>query len=373
MRDELLAKAVKTMVVTDPFYGLILISLNKTWDNKIPTACVGLNGVHFQLRINENYFTSLTLNERIALLKHELLHIGFMHLTDKEVANYAMDLEINQLIKDLPEGGITLESFAELNLKPNAGTTYYYDELMKLKKSNQQKLQDLMDAAGDPNHDWKEAEALSGVEKEVIKGQLKEILNNAAETVMKNQGTVPGEFKDLLDKLNELKPAKFNWRDYLRRFVGISTKVFTKKSKRKESKRFTNMPGIKVKMRQNILFAIDTSASVNNEELKEMQNELEHLVKLGNDITIIQCDTQIRSVKKYRKNQTLEVLGRGGTDFEPVILYYNENISKYNCLIYYTDGECSRPSNPRGPMLWVLSSISKFNNDLPGKIIKLPE
>jgi predicted metal-dependent peptidase len=391
MRDEILSKAVKTMVVKDPFYGLILISLNKIWDNKIPTLCVGLNNVHFQLRINEAFFTSLTPEERVAVLKHEILHIGFMHLTeyshliDREVANYAMDLEINQLIDDLPECGITLKSFPELNLNPKAGTKYYYDELMKLRNNSKDKekgkgkgkgekdLQEMFDEAGDPNHDWKEVEDLSDVTKEVIKGQLKEILNNAAETVRKNQGTVPGEFKELLEQLNELKPSKFNWRDYIRRFTGASTKVFTKKSKRKESKRFVNMPGIKVKMRQKILFAIDTSASVNNTELMEMQNELEHLMNLGNDITVIQCDTQIRSVKEYRKKQPLEVFGRGGTDFEPVILYYNENINKYNCLIYYTDGECSRPSNPKGPMLWVISSQSSFNNNLPGKIIQLPE
>lgn len=385
-KDDILAKAVKTMILTDPFYGLLLISLNKIWDKRIPTACVGLNNVHYQLRINEDFFVSLTPEERIAILKHELLHIGFSHLidydhlTDKEIANYAMDLEINQMIENLPECGITLDSpgIKELNLQPKAGTNYYYKELLKNKKADDggggKTFQELMDMLNDPNHDWdKEMEGVSDIKKEVIKNQLKEILNNVAEQVKKNAGTIPGEFAEILEKLNKVEPAKFNWRDYVRRFVGISTKQFTKKTKRKESKRFIDNPGIKVKMRQTILFAIDTSASVSTTELKEMQNELIHLSNLGNDIVIIQCDTQIRSVKNYSKNKDLEVHGRGGTSFEPVIMYYNENISKYNCLIYYTDGEASRPSDPKGPVLWVLSSRSAFNNNLPGRVIKLPE
>jgi predicted metal-dependent peptidase len=390
MRQELLAKAIKTMILNDPFYGLFLVALNKSWDDKIPTMCVGKNGMHFMLKINEDFFNTLTLEERVAVLKHELLHIGFMHLTDYEhlsnrrIANYAMDLEINQLIKDLPESALTLDTFSELDLEPKAGTKYYYDQLMKKldeekdqneneeNENEKQSLSDLLDSLDDPNHDWGDIKDLSPIEKDIMKNQLKEILNSVAETVKKSQGNVPGEFKELLEQLNALKPSKFNWREYIRRFTGVSTKVYSKKSKRKESKRFTGMPGIKVKMRQKILFAIDTSASVNNTELLEMQNELEHLVNLGNDITIIQCDTQIRNVHPYRRKQPLEVYGRGGTDFEPVITYYNENINQYNCLIYYTDGECNRPSDPKGPMLWVISSQSAFNNNLPGKTIKLP-
>ena len=47
-----------------------------------------------------------------------------------------MDLEINQMIDDkyLPEGGMKLEMFAELNLDSRAGTRYYYEKLMEAKE-----------------------------------------------------------------------------------------------------------------------------------------------------------------------------------------------------------------------------------------------
>jgi predicted metal-dependent peptidase len=46
-------------------------------------------------------------------------------------------------------------------------------------------------------------------------------------------------------------------------------------------------------------------------------------------------------------------------------------MNNISCLIYFTDGEAPAPINAKGPMLWVLSSTSKDNNELPGAVIKL--
>ena len=76
---------------------MFLIMLNKRWNEKIPTAGVSLNGINYQIDINSEFWQSLKLNTQRGLLKHEVLHIGFFHLTDynhltnKEVANIAMD------------------------------------------------------------------------------------------------------------------------------------------------------------------------------------------------------------------------------------------------------------------------------------------
>jgi predicted metal-dependent peptidase len=67
----------------------------------------------------------------------------------------------------------------------------------------------------------------------------------------------------------------------------------------------------------------------------------------------------------------MEVQGRGGTEFDPVLEYFNENLKKYTSLVYFTDGECSTSVRPKGNILWVLSEQSYMNNDLPGKVIKL--
>jgi predicted metal-dependent peptidase len=51
----------------------------------------------------------------------------------------------------------------------------------------------------------------------------------------KKRGTVPGEIEGLLT-IEEIVAPKFDWRGYMRRFTGVSTKVFTKKIRRKENR-----------------------------------------------------------------------------------------------------------------------------------------
>jgi predicted metal-dependent peptidase len=124
-------------------------------------------------------------------------------------------------------------------------------------------------------------------------------------------------------------------------------------------------------MKQHMLLAIDTSGSVSNDELLEFMNEIHHIYKAGVDITIVQCDTKINSIKPYTGKSEMNIHGRGGTEFDPVLEYYNENLKKYTSLVYFTDGECSTSVRPKNNVLWVLSERSYMNNDLPGKVIKL--
>lgn len=97
-REDSLAKTSKDLMLKEPYYGFFLIMLNKVWNNKIvPTAGVSKNNINYQLTINEDFWTSLSEDHRLGLLKHELLHIAFGHLTmyfkfsDKKLANIAMD------------------------------------------------------------------------------------------------------------------------------------------------------------------------------------------------------------------------------------------------------------------------------------------
>ena len=124
-------------------------------------------------------------------------------------------------------------------------------------------------------------------------------------------------------------------------------------------------------MRQHMLLGIDTSGSVSDRELIEFMGEIHHIYKCGVDITIVQCDTEIKSIDPYKGDKNMIVKGRGGTYFDPVIEYFNANLRKYTSLVYFTDGEATAYVKPKGHTLWVLSEQSHLNNDLPGKVIKL--
>jgi predicted metal-dependent peptidase len=394
-KQESLAKASKELMLKEPFYGLFLIGLNKLWSKRVPTAGVSKHNINFQLAINEEFWESLSPEHHIGLLKHELLHIAFFHLTmhddfaDKKLANVAMDLEINQYIDKmyLPDGGCTIdnEMFAPMNLPPKAGCRVYYDLLQQqLDQGNgTSDFEKMMKAMGQgqptygdgnpvPDHStWDEFNDLSEAEKKLVQKQVEHQLKEIAEQVEKSRGHVPGELKGLLDKLNSKEPPKFDWKAYLRRFTGGSQKVFTKKLRRKFNKRFEDNPGLKIKHRKHILVAVDTSGSVSDKEVQEFFHEIGHINKTGAEITVVQCDTHIRHIGPYKAGDKIEIHGRGGTYFDPVLELYNDSQDKYTCLIYLTDGECDCSVKPRGKMLWVISTRGSINKDLPGPQIKL--
>lgn len=306
-------------------------------------------------------------------------------------------LEINQFINKnmLPEGGMTLDLFPELNLEPNQGTNYYYEKLQKAanNKGTCPNLDEMMDAMSQgqmtvtvskgkggniqvevnlPDHStWEEFDKLPEATKKLIQQQTGHILKEVADQVQKSRGTIPGEFAEILEKLNEVEEAKFDWKGFLRRFVGGSTEVETKRTKRKENYRFEDSPGIKTYEKRRILVGIDTSGSVSTKELKEFMNELYHVHKTGTAITVVQCDTAISHIGKFNINEDMHIHGRGGTSFEPVCDYYNEHHKDYSCLVYFTDGESSAPDKCRGPVLWVISTNGTMNEELKGVQIQL--
>ena len=377
--SESLAKISKTLLLEQPFYGLFLISLNKVWREDLPTAGVSINGINQQLAINPEFWNSLNDNVKKGILIHELMHIAFNHLItrsnydDKKLFNIAADLEINQYIdRDwLPEEGIFLDTFPTLSLPIKAGTNAYYKLLQQAHEDGTSpELDDLM-AQGDMHFTWGEGgEELSESEKKLIQKQIEHQLVGIAETC-KAQGNIPGHFSELIDRLFHVEPAKFDWRGYLRRFAGNSNKIYTKKTRRKPNKRYNGNPALKIKTRNHVLLAIDTSGSVNKSELEEFISEMHHIYKTGSEITVIQCDTVLYNPEPFNPRKEFKIQGRGGTSFQPVIDHFNSARNRYTSIIYFTDGEACPPYNVRCKILWVHSSVSNINEDLPGLKIKL--
>jgi len=382
--QDKLARACKSLILREPFYGLFLIGLNKKIRKDVPTAGVSKNGIGIQLSINPDFFMKLPDEHQIGLLKHELLHVSFGHLmmrdlySDKKLFNIAADLEINQYIDRsmLPDGGLTLDSFSELKLPKKAGTKKYYDLLLQECKDNPcpslQSILDQMD--GDSQYDhktWDEFEDLTEAEKKLVQKQIEHQLKETAEQTVKRRGTIPGELAELIERLQTIIPPSFDWKGYLRRFVGNSVFTFTKKLRRKFNKRYTDNPGLKIKHKNHILIGVDTSGSVNTEELKHFMSEMHHVQKTGHQITVAQCDTGISDISPFNKNKDWEIKGRGGTCFQPVIDHYNEKRGYYTALIYLTDGEAPAPEDCPKNTLWVLSAQSNWTDHLPGLTIQL--
>jgi predicted metal-dependent peptidase len=406
-----IAKYSKTLMFKEPFYGLFLIGLNKKLNKNIGTACVCKENINMSLMINPEFWVEQDENTKVGILKHELLHIAFHHLEnldsygEKELLNIAADIEINQFIEKEWKGktwnGLEIDKkpFKELNLPKKAGTRVYYDLLYKEAKDNPngdvaKLLGALKDAAnngtgstikvklGDGtemdvpcSHEmWKEFEGMSEADKKLLGKQIDHQLKEVANTINKSRGTIPAEMVEYINGLFEVVEAVIDWKAYLRRFNGMATKVYTKKTRRKLNKRFAGNPALKIKQRKNTLVAIDTSGSVSNKDLEEFFNEIHHIYKTGTEVDIIECDAAIQRVYRYdgKQKDKIEVKGRGGTSFEPVMVYLKEHKGKYQNIIYLTDGCCPAPdTNPVRPILWVISENGSVGEDLPGMKVQI--
>ena len=419
-----IAKYSKTLMFKEPFYGLFLIGLNKKLNKNIGTACVCKENINVSLMINPDFWVEQDENTKVAILKHELLHIAFHHLEnlssygDKELLNVAADLEINQFIENNWKGktwdGLEIDKkpFKELNLPKKAGTRVYYDLLAKEAKDNPDgdiakmlkalkgndsgsipggsgpgsepgegktkitiTLGDGTEMSVPCSHEmWKEFEGMSDADKKLLGKQIDHQMKEVAENIIKSRGTIPGELSEYINGLFEIVEPVIDWKSYLRRFNGMSTKVYTKKTRRKLNKRFAGNPALKIKQRKNTLVAIDTSGSVSNRDLEEFFNEIHHIYKTGTEVDIIECDSIVQRVYKYdgKQKEKIDVKGRGGTSFEPVMVYLKNHKDKYQNIIYLTDGGCSAPNTPPSrPILWVICESGRIGDDLPGAKVQI--
>ena len=414
-----LTRISKLLINLEPFYGFFLLGMNKVIVNKgLNTACVMKDGININLGINPEFWEPLSDLEKIAVLKHELLHIAFFHLflkgewtEDREMLNLAADFEVNQYIDDSYKGDILskiileIKNFPELNLPPKAGTKYYFEVLSSINKNRNRPdaktrpLDNLKSHLDDPDdgsspekskiwtaydamkrgekiycshEEWdKFMEGMDEATKKLFKKQLEYRLKETSKSC-KNRGIIPSELQSLINSLFIENPPVINWKEYVRRFAGSSDKIFTHKTRRKENKRFKENPALKIKTRKHILIGIDTSGSVGDNDLMDFFNEIHHIWKTGVKVTIAECDAAVSNVYEYKGEIPKSVKGRGGTDFDPIIEYYNENYRKFNSLIYLTDGYCSSPQTlPRTSMLWVISSDGSMEVELPGTKVQI--
>ena len=374
----------KQLIIKEPFYGIFLSTLNKVTRSDLDTAGVSKLNINYQLAINPEFWNSLDNDsKKIGLIKHELLHIAFNHLLnrddfpDHKLHNIAADLEINQYLTPqyYPTPSILLLStFPELNLPEKAGTKKYYEILQHAYENNlSETLNNLMEE-DDFHITWKEFENLSEADKKLIKSQIEHQIRNIAES-NRDPGFIPSELKSYINSLFEITPPSYDWKAYFRRFFSSGVKIYTKKTRRKLNKRFIENPALKIKTKQSILVGIDTSGSVSEDDLIEFFNEIHHMHKSGVSITIAEGDADIHNVYEYKGKTPEFVQGRGGTDMNPFIEYFNKH-KQYTNLIILTDGFIGENTiKTFKPMLMVLcsngESIDTVKENGWGSIIKI--
>ena len=379
-----LSKSIVKLLRAESFYAHILTNLTRKIGGEVPTMAVSFKDDQLFLHINPTFLLEqLNENQRIGVLKHEVLHIVFKHLfrgnrKNPFVENLAADIVVNQFVAPwpLPEGAVYLSSFPELNLVSNQTLEYYYNELIKLQDENAkrdyplssekfEKLKEDFEKSNGSHDLWTDEEKIN------LDRIINKVCKSSKEKVDFNSwGSLPSEIQRMIDLLST--PPEINWKNVLRIFSISCGRTTLRATHRKESKRFEGSEGTKIKRLRKLVVAIDTSGSINDELFSKFWREIVALNKTGTELMILQCDAAIHSEKVYKKSNELpEILGGGGTSFDPVYNWIKKN-RQYNGLIYFTDGYANKPYIKLSlPVLWCVYGSINVTSHLPGKVIRV--
>ena len=168
--------------------------------------------------------------------------------------------------------------------------------------------------------------------------------------------------------------SKINWRDELRDAIDrYARDDFTLIPPNKKYLHLGFYLPSAISETFNLVVAIDSSGSIDDELLSQFISELNYLMLSipKYKIELLVCDDKIHEHKTFYTGDTLEleVKGGGGTDFRPVFSYIDENLDSTNLLLYFSDLDGIFPKyEPSYEVKW----ISQTNQETPfGNIIYL--
>ncbi|NET58001.1 MAG: hypothetical protein F6K47_18145 [Symploca sp. SIO2E6] len=214
---------------------------------------------------------------------------------------------------------------------------------------------------------------LSGVEN-TDQWDQDELLSDRLDDLVKmaqanhSWGSIGGKLRELI--LANLRP-KLDYRAVLRKFRTSILSQQRRLTRMKPNRRygFTYM-GSRRDFTTRLLFAIDVSGSMGTEELRQGFSVVNRFFNYGVPaIDVIQFDADITTdVMIFRRAQRdIQLTGRGGTNFAPVLAYLEDH-RDYDGLIIYTDGyaPCPEPpKNRRTRILWLFVSEDHYRSCYP--------
>ena len=426
--DDEISKAAFSLLIKEPFYAHVLAGMPREVTERVRTAAVAWNGQHVRLLVNADFFQkNLAASQRVAVIKHEVLHVVFRHLfrgtdRDPEIENLAADLVVNQLIAPwpMPKGAVLLDSFPELKLQSDQTLEQYYALLIKLyremqshgysrnaegvaggasteslgkslPKKGKNKVGKEKNGSVARMPDWAQktsapqsAVALDGFLGDFSRGDhtawanggdglgtaagryaVGSVLIRARERTLPHQwGSMPMGLLSELDLILAERQPKLDWKRVVRIFCASSGHSKIKRTVKRISKRYGTRPGVKIQRMQRLLVAVDTSGSIDQDMVESFFTEIHGAWRAGASVTVVECDAEVQRSYEYRGKPPIVVHGGGGTDFEPVFRWMRKQRSFDGCL-YLTDGYGSAPeTRPTCKLLWVIAA-GEANHNFP--------
>lgn len=370
---KVIEKAIKLLLDTNPFYAHFFLNSKIVYDVPgVPTASATLTPSSVMMCFNSKFVEALTPQQVCGVVEHETLHVLFNHTSavvndknlNKQVANIAMDLSINQWIAVLPPECVTLESVKQmtgLTLEPQQTWEHYYHKLMK--KAEETAKMSPMDVHDLQGQDGNQPAISEGEAKAIIRAHMDKAVKQA-------KGLAPSHVMKVLDALSN--DAKLPWQQILANFVARTTKTTTKPTRKRPNRRFgLSQPGKNKKRELTLGVCADSSGSVSDEAYTSFLTEIQRISKHC-EVYLIDADCVVQNVKKIKKNSKIENkrFGGGGTAYQPAITACMER--HCDAVVYFGDGDTADvPKDPGVPVLWVFVGGNKERPGNFGALVEL--
>ncbi len=320
----------------NPFFASVLFSLKLEINNDIPTAATDGKRIMF----NESFMDSLTKDERVGVLTHELLHVVFLHMSRRKTRNpqlwnVAADYVINLVIR---ANGLVLPDNCLYDIQYTDMTTEeVYDKLIQDGKVGQSPdFNDIIESASED--------------------ELREIADIIKSASQQFGHTVKG-----MDRLfNSLHEPEIDWVTLLHNFVIRDMSDFRGYDRRfiSRGEYFDTLDSEKLKL----VVGVDTSGSIDDTLIGDFLGEVNSLVQLYDvDARYFWFDT------KHTEFELSDPRPVGGGGTSVTTLLSDEDLIDYDCVVILTDGYLDKIDDPVGDrsILYLTPSyVIKFTNKL---------
>jgi predicted metal-dependent peptidase len=364
MDPEPIVRARTWLMLRYPFFGYLAMYLRFHEDRKVETMAVNSRG---DVYYNPEFVSKLKKEELAGVIAHEILHLVLDHLRREgkrchKLWNIAADATVDTILNEvggpLPVWESFLKSVCEILRVPPESLRGMWAEAIYSKLLDRVKVR--CGGGGKPCEcpaaglgEGRDCHIMDGEGENPWIGRFYEAYMH-----QKMRGDVPAGLERLYSLLS--KGPTLDWRSLLWRYVTSSIPYDFTWMRPSSKYPDVYLPSV-VREGLECVIAVDTSGSIDQEELDAFMTEVMNIVSsFGNiDAWLICCDCEIHGVYKVTSHfdpSFIKLRGGGGTSHKPVFEWIERERPGTQLVICLTDGYSEFPeSQPVQNVIWVVS------------------
>lgn len=388
MKYKVLEATANAMTVTKtrllrkyPWYGILIQRLQVKEveekffsDNSFEGAFIGTDGkTVFYVR---DKFDNLPDNQKLFMLAQQVLRCILFHFSRKGSRdikrwNIAGCIVANNILVEEQMGEMPLTEPFQPDMT-GLSTEQVYNLLKEMPQSKQDKIGQgasgcVMDKAKGQSSEDEESEGdedgqglAQGLSKEETELGWKIAMEQAA-LQMQKRGVNPGGMDRALEGARQ---SRIDWRDQIRKYLTVKGDTTWNKPNRRYIGRGLYLPSVKINKLGHLIFAIDTSGSIDEKMLQVFAGEINEVLSACDEwperVTIMWADCEVVGTEDQEGSLELHPKGGGGTAFQPTFDYITQEEWEPQVMFYLTDLCGDRPQMPSNyPVVWVCTEEYK--------------